>query len=175
MHALGDLAIVAGAEWRGTGMHGSFGATDGGEAVRIAAQTTENDMVRQIEVLLRTREPLSPAFLWHFQLLVGLAAEFYWAKVREARLLQRNYLRAVHETGARLTHDVKNLLQSLNGLVAAIDCVEDDGQVRQLVGRQLPAISARLAATLAKLQAPATDSQRLLHLSVWWEDRKSVV
>ena len=169
MHALGDLAIVAGAEWRGTGMHGSFGATGGGEAVRIAAQTTENDMVRQIEVLLRTREPLSPAFLWHFQLLVGLAAEFYWAKVREARLLQRNYLRAVHETGARLTHDVKNLLQSLNGLVEAIDCVEDDGQVRQLVGRQLPAISARLAATLAKLQAPATDSQRLLHLSAWWD------
>ena len=169
MRALGDLAIVAGAEWRGTGMHGSFGATYGGEAVRITAQTNESEMVRQIEVLLRTREPLSPAFLWHFQLLVGLAAEFYWAKVREARLLQRNYLRAVHETGARLTHDVKNLLQSLNGLVEAIDYVEDDGQVRKLVGRQLPAISARLAATLAKLQAPATDSQRLLHLSVWWD------
>ncbi len=169
MQALGDLAIVAGAEWTGTSMKGGFGATEGGEAVRITAQTSENDTVRQVEVLLRTREPLSPAFLWHFQLLIGLAAEFYWAKTREARLLQRNYLRAVHETGARLTHDIKNLLQSLNGLVEAIDYVEDDRQVRKLVGRQLPAISARLAATLAKLQQPSTDSQRLRNLSAWWD------
>lgn len=168
MHALGDLAIVAGAEWRGVGVAGSFGVNDGGEAVRITAQTTEEETRREIEVVLRTREALSPSFLWHFQLLVGLAAEFYWAKVREARLLQRNYLRAVHETGARLTHDVKNLLQTLDGLVEAIACVENDTQVRKLVGRQLPEISARLAATLAKLQAPATDSQRLLNLSAWW-------
>ena len=169
MHALGELAIVAGAEWRGAGLAGSFGVLQGGEAVRITAQTTEGQTVREIEVVLRTREALSPAFLWHFQLLIGLASEFHAAKVREARLLQRNYLRAVHETGARLTHDVKNLLQSLNGLIEAVNYVDDADQVRKLVGRQLPAISARLAATLAKLQAPATDSQRMLHLSVWWE------
>ena len=57
----------------------------------------------------------------------------------------------------------------LNGLTEAVDHVDDADQVRKLVGRQLPAISARLAATLAKLQAPATDSQRMLRLSVWWE------
>ena len=169
MQALGDLAIVAGAEWRGSGMHGQFGVLDGGEAVRITAQTQDGENRREIEVVLRTREALSPAFLWHFQLLVGLAAEFYWAKLREAKLIQRNYLRAVHETGARLTHDVKNLLQSLNGLVEAVDYVDDDQEVRKLIGRQLPAIAQRLAATLAKLQTPSTNSQRMRNLTTWWE------
>ncbi len=168
MRALGALAIVAGAEWRGAGMDGRFGATEGGDAVRIAIQEQGNDSSREIEVLLRTREVLSPAFLWHFRLLIGLAAEFHWAKAREAKLVQQNYLRAVHETGARLTHDVKNLLQSLNGLIEAVNYVEGEGEVRKLIGRQLPAIAQRLGATITKLQAPSTDSQRMLRLQTWW-------
>jgi signal transduction histidine kinase len=168
MRALGTLAIVAGAEWRGAGMEGQFGATEGGDAVRIAIQEHGKEASREIEVLLRTREVLSPAFLWHFRLLIGLAAEFHWAKAREARLVQQNYLRAVHETGARLTHDVKNLLQSLNGLIEAVNYVEGDDEVRKLIGRQLPAIAQRLGATIAKLQAPSTDSQRMLRLHSWW-------
>ena len=168
MSALGTLAIVAGAEWRGAGMEGRFGATEGGDAVRIAIQEQGNDSSREIEVLLRTREVLSPAFLWHFRLLIGLAAEFHWAKAREAKLVQQNYLRAVHETGARLTHDVKNLLQSLNGVIEAVNYVEGDGEVRKLIGRQLPAIAQRLGATISKLQAPSTDSQRMLRLQTWW-------
>ena len=169
MRALGTLAIVAGAEWRGAGMAGSFGASSGGDEVRVAIQEQGSDATREIEVLLRTREVLSPAFLWHFRLLIGLAAEFHWAKAREVKLVQRNYLRAVHETGARLTHDVKNLLQSLNGLIEAVNYVEGDEQVRQLIGRQLPAIAQRLAATITKLQEPSTDSQRLMRLDAWWE------
>jgi signal transduction histidine kinase len=74
----------------------------------------------------------------------------------------------VHETGARVTHDVKNLLQSLNGILGAAAEVKDDAQVRQLVQRQLPVITQRLAQTLDKLQQPSTDSQRLLRLSAWW-------
>jgi hypothetical protein len=34
-------------------------------------------------------------------------------------LKQLSYMQAIHETGARLTHDVKNLLQSLNALCSA--------------------------------------------------------
>ena len=168
MRALGTLAIVAGAEWRGAGMAGRFGASTGGDEVRVAIQEHGSDASRDIEVLLRTREVLSPVFLWHFRLLIGLAAEFHWAKAREVKLVQRNYLRAVHETGARLTHDVKNLLQSLNGLIEAVNYVEGDEQVRQLISRQLPAIAQRLAATIAKLQQPSTDSQRMMRLDAWW-------
>ena len=150
-------------------MAGRFGAAEGGDAVRIAIQEHGSGSAREIEVLLRTREVLSPAFLWHFRLLIGLAAEFHWAKAREVKLVQRNYLRAVHETGARLTHDVKNLLQSLNGLIEAVNYVEGDEEVRRLIGRQLPAIAQRLAATIAKLQTPSTDSQRMMRLDVWWD------
>lgn len=172
MRALGALAIVAGAEWRGAGMEGQFGASEGGDAVRIAIQEHGSDSSREIEVLLRTREVLSPAFLWHFKLLIGLAAEFHWAKAREAKLVQQNYLRAVHETGARLTHDVKNLLQSLNGLIEAVNYVEGDDEVRKLIVRQLPAIAQRLGATIAKLQAPSTDSQRMMRLQSWWQSMR---
>ena len=168
MRALGTLVIVVGAEWRGAAMAGRFGESEGGDEVRIAIQEHGGESAREIVVLLRTREVLSPVFLWHFRLLIGLAAEFHWAKAREAKLVQQNYLRAVHETGARLTHDVKNLLQSLNGLIEAVHYVQGDEEVRKLIGRQLPAIAQRLGATLAKLQAPSTDSQRMLRIDAWW-------
>ena len=38
-----------------------------------------------------------------------------------------------------------------------------------MIGRQLPAIAQRLASTLAKLQQPSTDSQRMMRLDAWWE------
>jgi signal transduction histidine kinase len=167
MHALGRLAIVAGARWNGPGFAGEFGEVGGRHMVVIDTATQAAGAAR-IEVAIYTRELLSPAFVWHFKLLIQIAAEFYGAKAREARLRSQQYLRAVHETGARLTHDVKNLLQSLNGILGAAAEVRDDAQVRQLVQRQLPVITQRLAQTLDKLQQPSTDSQRLLRLSSWW-------
>jgi signal transduction histidine kinase len=168
MRGLGDLAIVAGAKWRCDGVLGEFGSQGVGEGVPIELPSSETGVKRQFEVVLHTREALSPAFLWHFKLLIGLAAEFYWAKQREQKLAQDNYMRAVHEAGARLTHDVKNLLQSIDGLVDAANSNADDFRVRKLIGRQLPAVSQRLAATLARLGAPSTDSQRMLQLGAWW-------
>jgi signal transduction histidine kinase len=167
MHAMGRLAIVAGARWNGPGFAGEFGEVGGRHMVVIDTATQAASTAR-IEVSIYTRELLSPAFVWHFKLLIQIAAEFYGAKAREARLRGQQYLRAVHETGARVTHDVKNLLQSLNGILGAAAEVKDDAQVRQLVQRQLPVITQRLAQTLDKLQQPSTDSQRLLRLSVWW-------
>lgn len=167
MHALGRLTVVAGARWNGPGFAGEFGEVGGRHMVVIDTATQAASTAR-IEVAIYTRELLSPAFVWHFKLLIQIAAEFYGAKAREARLRGQQYLRAVHETGARVTHDVKNLLQSLNGILGAAAEVKDDAQVRQLVQRQLPVITQRLAQTLDKLQQPSTDSQRMLRLSAWW-------
>lgn len=169
MRALGALAIVSGAAWRGAGMSGEFGASEGGATARIVIQQQGRAAQGEIDVTLRTREALSPVFFWHFNLLIGLAAEFHWAKVREVQLVERNYLRAVHETGARLTHDVKNLLQSLNGLIDAIDYVDGEKEIRKLIGRQLPAIGQRLSATIAKLQAPSADTDRMVPVAAWWD------
>ena len=62
-------------------------------------------------------------------------------------------LQAVHETGARLTHDVKNLLQSLYALTSMAPRGPADGY-EGLLQRQLPQLTKRLHATLEKLRSP---------------------
>lgn len=105
---------------------------------------------------LFTKHKLSPALIWHFHLLLQLTNEYYAAKQRARELQQMSYLRAVHETGARLTHDVKNLLQSLNNLCYVAQSPDEIGSERlnQLLQRQLPQITQRLHQTLEKLQQP---------------------
>ncbi|MFZ4538853.1 hypothetical protein [Propionivibrio sp.] len=107
---------------------------------------------------LYTRHKLSPSLLWHFHLLAQLTNEYYIAKQRARELQQMSYLRAVHETGARLTHEVKNLLQSLNNLCFMAQAPGDtDGELlNQMIKRQLPRITQRLHQTLEKLQSPQT-------------------
>ncbi len=124
---------------------------------------------------LYTQHKLSPSLVWHFQLLAQLTNEYYITKQRARELQQISYLRAVHETGARLTHDVKNLLQSLNNLcfIAQQSPDGEDGVplARQL-RQQLPQITQRLQQTLEKLQAPhapQTEVSGIVFAGVWWE------
>ena len=103
-----------------------------------------------------------------------MLGEFYVAKIREQKLQQQTYVQAVHETGARMTHDVKNLLQSLNVLCAAAsrDTGEDSAELAALIRRQLPAITQRLQQTVDKLQKPQTDTGRFVSARTWWEALK---
>jgi signal transduction histidine kinase len=98
-------------------------------------------------------------------------AEFYIAKLREAQLREASYLQAVHETGARTTHDIKNLLQSLNVLcsVAGRDEYRDSAQLQGLVRRQLPMVAQRLSETLERLQHPEPASESYVAARSWWE------
>ena len=127
---------------------------------------------------LFTKHKLSPALVWHFHLLLQLTNEYYAAKQRARELQQMSYLRAVHETGARLTHDVKNLLQSLNNLcyvAQSTDRADDIGceRLNQLLQRQLPLITQRLHQTLEKLQQPQAPQgaagEGELSAAAWWE------
>jgi len=70
-----------------------------------------------------------------------------------------------------MTHDIKNLLQSLNVLcsVAADERNRDSRDLQALVRRQLPAITQRLAATLEKLQRPQEDGESYISAQAWWE------
>lgn len=124
---------------------------------------------------LYTQHKLSPALIWHFHLLLQLTNEYYAAKQRAREVQQMSYLRAVHETGARLTHDVKNLLQSLNNLCYVAQSSDEIGSERLnlLLQRQLPQITQRLHQTLEKLQQPegpkgAADEVALPAVA-WWE------
>src|SRR3989441_1221343 len=88
-----------------------------------------------------------------------------------AELLQPSYVQAVHETGARMTHDIKNLLQSLNVLcaVAARDHGRDSAELQALIRRQLPLITQRLSETLAKLQRPNAAGETYVPAQAWWD------
>ena len=74
----------------------------------------------------------------------------------------------MHETGARLTHDVKNLLQSLYALTSMAPKEPADGY-GGLLQRQLPELAKRLHATLEKLRSPEIATSELpQRASEWW-------
>jgi signal transduction histidine kinase len=164
--SLARLPWVAGAAWRA--------ASDQGEHGRKTPfpVTFEND---ELSLVIYSRYRTSPALHWHLHLLGQLLGEFYMAKRRELKLQQQSYLQAVHETGARVTHDVKNLLQSLNVLVSVAG--QQSGrdyspELQSLIRRQLPVIAQRLTSTLEKLQRPQTESEQFVPIDSWWENLK---
>ncbi|MEW6687768.1 MAG: sensor histidine kinase [Pseudomonadota bacterium] len=156
---LARLPWIAGAAWQAGERHGETGARSD-----HAVSYEGSDLVLTIFSRYRT----SPALQWHMHLLGQLLGEFYAAKLREQKLREASYLQAIHETGARLTHDVKNLLQSLNVLCSLAAQDESPG-LQALVRRQLPAIAQRLQATLDKLQRPGEEASPQVALREWWE------
>jgi signal transduction histidine kinase len=156
---LARLPWIAGAAWKAAGQHGETG------------ERSEYAVLYEspaLELTIHSRYRTSPALQWHMHLLGQLLGEFYAAKLREQSLRHASYLQAVHETGARLTHDVKNLLQSLN-VLCSVAGQDDSPQLQALIRRQLPAITQRLQATLDKLQRPGVEDSPQVPLWEWWE------
>jgi len=159
--ALARLPSVQGAAWRSGGQQGEAG---------LRTPYPVEFSSRNLSLTIYSRYRTSPALTGHLRLLGQLLGEFYLAKLREQALQQASYLEAVHETGARVTHDVKNLLQSLNALCSvALAERGDSPEALALVRRQLPAISQRLAATLDKLQRPGDVVDARIAARTWWE------
>jgi hypothetical protein len=156
------LTWVSGGFWHTASESGDFG--------KVSKNSVEFTN-QEVHLRVFTKLPLSPSLVWHFHLLGQLLGEFYIAKQREQKLQQQTYVQAVHETGARMTHDVKNLLQSLNVLCAAAEAEAsaDSSDVTSLMRRQLPAITQRLQQTLDKLQKPDSSNGRYVKAKTWWE------
>jgi hypothetical protein len=158
------LPWVRGGEWMAGTSRGSFGVSDGRRY-----EFSHGGMV----LVLYTLHAPSPTLIWHYNLLAQLLAQFHADKQRALALKQLSYMQAIHETGARLTHDVKNLLQSLNMLCSAgvEPGAESSLEYQSLLRRQLPAITDRLAETLAKLNAPQdmAPARRVAAVD-WWRD-----
>jgi signal transduction histidine kinase len=152
---------IKGVHWRSPDAEGRIGA-DSGYASRFA--------YHGLEVTFHTEIRLSPALLLHMRLLAQVVGEFYENKRRETVLRRNAYLQAVHETGARLTHDVKNLLQSLYALTSMAPPESAEGY-GGLLQRQLPQLTKRLHATLEKLRAPEVPLRELpMTTRAWWSD-----
>jgi signal transduction histidine kinase len=156
-----QLAWVRGGIWQAEGRRGEFGTPSGKETT-----FTHGDL----SLTLHTEQNLPPALVWHFNLVAQLLAEFHRAKCRDRQLRELAYLQAIHETGARLTHDVKNLLQTLNTLIFAGDRERDatNEPYRRLLDRQLPMIAQRLQQTMEKLGQPGLDQGGRVDASAWW-------
>lgn len=161
LYMVRNLPWISGGTWKAGGREGSFG-----QASLISTPFSHEGL----ELTLYTRHSLSPSLKWHFDLVAQLLAHFYRAKESDRDLREMAYVQAVHETGARLTHDVKNLLQSLNGLIfAARQEGETGGAAYQsLLSRQLPVVAKRLEQTLAKLKYPDLDKTEYVSIGEWW-------
>lgn len=159
VRGLTRMPWIAGARWEASGAQGEIG-TPGAHRAEYADA--------HLRLTLYSRHRVGAALEWHLHLLARLLSEFYRAKLREDRLREASYLQAVHETGARRTHDVKNVLQSLTTLCAMAGKEADSAQLLALVRRQLPAIAERLAGMLDALKRPELEEETQADARQWW-------
>jgi K+-sensing histidine kinase KdpD len=99
---------------------------------------------------------------------------YYKAKIQERQLTKQAHLRAIYETGSKLTHDVKNILQSTKTLTQAV-MIDDERSIEAytILKRQLPLLTERLQTTLDKLSAPAMETSDSISLKLWWQELQS--
>ena len=157
------LPWVSGASWLADESQGKAGES---------SSHVTNFNFKDFHMSLHTRWQISPALYVHVKLLTQIMGEFYEAKRREESLRQNAYMQAFYETGSRLTHDIKNILQSVGTLVSAAEQSEhkDDEALLGLIRKQLPVLNQRIAATLAKLKAPGEEKKRIEKMSAWWKN-----
>ena len=157
------LPWVTGVNWLADESQGKLGET--------SSHVTHFNF-KDFHMSLHTRWQISPALYVHVKLLMQIMGEFYEAKRREEILRQNAYMQAFYETGSRLTHDIKNILQSVGTLVSAAEQTEhkDEQALLQLIRKQLPVLNTRIAATLDKLKAPGEEKKRLEKMSAWWKN-----
>ncbi len=155
-----DLPWVTGYGWTSSLSNGEVG--------RQSAHAEQFE-TGSAQLTMYSVRPCSPAVLLHMNLLMQMVGHFYEAQRREQSRQQAVYTQAIYEAGARLTHDVKNLLQSLRSICAAAEMRgADDNAFRALVQRQLPQITQRLGATLDKLKSPEMITGSEVAAAIWW-------
>ena len=161
-HEMAELPWLSGIGWQSKNSTGSAG-----DITKYATEFTFGGL----NLKLYTRWSPSPALVLHIRLLARLLADYYDAKMREQEQRRNAYVQAIYETGSRLTHDVKNLLQTLRSLCAAAETSDesDSEALRLLMQRQLPQITQRLQITLDKLNTKPPISQDKTSGAQWWE------
>ncbi len=163
MNEMMKLGWVSGISWMADETRGQLG--------HKTSYSTEFNF-KDFYMTLHSRWQMSPALYVHVKLLTQIMGEFYEAKRREETLRQNTYMQAFYETGSRLTHDIKNILQSVGTLVTAAQQTseEDNEDLLKLIKKQLPVLNQRIAATLDKLKAPSEEKKRQEKISAWWKN-----
>ena len=150
------------------GVRWQAGSTDGLEGEESSNKVSIND--EKLRLTIYTYTPVGPSLLLHSKLLLNVLTFYYRAKLQEQQVLKQAHMQAIYETGSKLTHDVKNILQSTQMMTQIIN--DDDAQMQEKVDvltKQMPLLTQRLNTTLEKLRAPVSLKQAasgsLLH---WW-------
>jgi signal transduction histidine kinase len=123
---------------------------------------------QDLQLTFFSRVSISPSTMLHIQLLTRILGNFYQAKRREQQLREIARLQAIYETGSRLTHDLKNMLQSLLALSSVAQYQPDKAQ--PILQQQLPVLTQRIELILDKLKSPQLASNTpMLPLAAWWD------
>ncbi len=163
MEGVRQVPGLVGGHWQTARCHGGWGR----ETPHATVYSSDT-----VTLQLFSRHAIAWVYRLHLRLLAQLIAHFYQAKHRERLMREAAYTEAIYQTGARLTHDVKNLLQSMTSLCAAAESSDESEAVtlQQMFKRQLPQITERLQVTLGKLQAPQHQAGEVVALQIWWRD-----
>ena len=164
MEELIELPWIEGVEWEANGITSISGRKSRTETTLI---------VDKLSIKIFSYTSVSGALYFHCKLLAQLINNFYVAKLRERELTQQTHLQAVYETGARITHDIKNLLQSLQAItsIIATDSEQNNFSVSgRILKKQLPTLTQRLQLALEKLQTPEISEMDSVYLKDWWND-----
>lgn len=127
----------------------------------------------ELKITLYAYNPIGPALLLHTKVLLNVLSFYYKAKTQEQQLIKQAHLRAIYETGSKLTHDVKNILQSTQTMTQiALDKDTHLDDVQIILQQQLPLLTQRLKTTLDKLSAPNQKEVKISPVSSWWDQLK---
>jgi len=155
-----EMPWMLGMAWVSAEGHGTLGNSSP-HRVELADE--------DLNITLFTRQAVAPSVLLHMRLLVQVLGYFYQSKRREQRLREMARQQAIYETGARLTHDLKNMLQSLFALASIAQ--SEPARAQPILQQQLPVLSQRIEALLGKLKAPTPETEsREIELMAWWEE-----
>ena len=155
-----EMPWMVGMAWVSPEGHGTLGRSSP-HRVELADE--------DLKVTLFARRAVAPTVLLHMRLLVQVLGYFYQAKRREQRLREITRQQAIYETGARMTHDLKNMLQSLFALASIAQ--SEPARAQPILQQQLPVLSQRIETLLGKLKSPGAETEsREVELAVWWEE-----
>jgi len=119
----------------------------------------KHPLTKNLNVVLYFKADPGAALEQHTILLIRMAYQFYLAKLNQEKMRAQEHFETIHHTGARLTHDIKNILQSIKTSIDIIDTDQDSQNSHQLLQANLKQIGTRLENTLNKLKAPKLDTQ----------------
>ena len=145
---LTEMPWISGLSWVSDYGHGTLGASSP-HRIEMAD--------RDLSLTLFSRQAVSPTVLLHVRLLTHLMGHFYQAKRREQSLREITRQQVIYETGARLTHDLKNMLQSLFALTSVAQHQPEKAQ--PILQRQLPVLTQRIELILSQLKSPQAQDE----------------